>query len=610
MNHHNDPYYPVNIPPYQQPHEASLNFQQAQYPQFEENYHVAVQPYVANNFHNPELQFYPQNPYEHAPGFPQQQPAVVNHNAVFHGLHFNAHCPIHQIPITHLCKAPNCKTRLLCEACAGDHLIQSYDHHSSTVLYKDFLGDSTLNELNQLSQEEHALSEPLDPKYPDVCSTIQDAFKDLKARVDELMNQAEEKALQRVKEHFLLKKDTTLWEVLKVDYLTARDIYLASVVGVPSHALENFIQVLNLIERKKKEKAQDLEATLKHEKEQMDKFLLRLKENIPLLTDNLFSNKEEDDQKLSLLINPESITFKTKVKGDHKYIFNAMTFIPKLDQFVSTSEGGTITTWNPTTFAPITTYKVHNDKINSIVYVDKENLLVTGSQDKSIRLFPVTSHDINIKKPEIFTSHTAPVRSLLVLEGEDRLASAGEDADIRIWNLKARNLDTIISTNGWKTSGDEMIFIRPERWIVAAGQGEIRIYDYIKRQFIMSQDVMKKMGSLYFLNDRRWLVAQDSKDRIQIWKLDSEKKKLRKEKALKLPNKAKKSVYFKCFDESDTLLVSGGSNKISAFDLASGKLVKEIETGLQKTTSITLLKNERRMVVGDAGSNMLGILHY
>jgi hypothetical protein len=29
-------------------------------------------------------------------------------------------------------------------------------------------------------------------------------------------------------------------------------------------------------------------------------------------------------------------------------------------------------------------------------------------------------------------------------------------------------------------------------------------------------------------------------------------------------------------------LVSGGSDKISAFDLASGQLVKEIETGLQK----------------------------
>lgn len=155
-----------------------------------------------------------------------------------------------------------------------------------------------------------------------------------------------------------------------------------------------------------------------------------------------------------------------------------------------------------------------------------------------------------------------------------------------------------------------MIFIRPERWIVAAGAGEIRIYDYIKRQFIMSQSVMKKMGSLYFLNDRRCLVAQDSKDRIQLWKLDSEKKRLRKEKTLKLAHKAKKPVYFKCFDESDLLLVSGGSDKISAFDLASGQLVKEIETGLQKTTSITLLKNERRMVVGDAGSNMLGVLNY
>jgi len=452
--------------------------------------------------------------------------------------------------------------------------------------------------------------EPSDPRYQAISASISKAFGELRTRGEELLNQAEEKAQQKVKEYFILGKDAQGWSDLRQDYLVKRDAYLAGGVGMQNKELEDFIKVLNDIQARKIQREVEIQENLKLGRDQMDKFLQRMKENIAILTDTLFQMNREDPQQPPTIIDPAKIYYSKEVKGDHKLILNAMTYIPKVDQLITGSECGTLTAWNPTTYAPITTYKVHSNAINTILYVERENLLFTGSKDKSVRAFPVNSNGINIKKPEVFTSHTAPVRSLLLLEGEDRIASAGEDADIRVWHLKSRNLDTIISTRGWKTTGDEMAWIKPERWIAAAGKKEIRIYDYVTRELLIKQGAMKMTGSLCFMMEKRLLAVQDDNNRITMWKLDSDKKKLRREMRLKLPEKAKKPVYFKCFEESDMIVASTGTNKVVVFDLTNGQNVKEIETKLQNPTCFTLLKNERRIAVGDAGSNLVGFLHY
>lgn len=584
-----------NLPSLTVQYQVSYNpvhqFQPVQYPDFNQNQHP--------DFNQP--QFHAQPELQHAPS--------VHPEAVLKFQHLNARCTLHQYPMNLVCQSPVCNKRLLCGLCAEEHGKNYSGHKGSITALQDLLDDSIIAQLDNLIREEQYSKYPHGDKCEKAMSDIHFTFEGLKLNVIELLNQAEEQAKEKAKEFFMSKQGRG-WDHIRREYLNKKDIFLQSNPGVQTLELVQLIDIVNKIKAQQFELENDLLEALRAQKNQADKFLMRLKENIGLITDNLFADKNKDSQALPVKIDPNYIYYNTESKGDHKLLLNAVTCIPKYDQLVTANEAGVISLWNSTTFGHLGSYKVHNDAVNALLYVESEGILVSASKDKSIRLIPVREEGLHIKKIEVFRSHSAPVKSLVLLEGEDRFASGGEEPDIRVWNFKTRNLDNIINTKGWKVTGDEMAFIRPERWIVAAGTKKIRIYDYVTRELLITQSVVKMMGSLAFLSEKRLLVAQDDNDRIMVWKVDGEKKKLKTEKKIKLKNKVKGQAYFKCFEDSDMMLVSMRSNKVGVYKLSTGAFLKDIETKLNNTTGMTVLKNERRIVVGDSGSNNLGVLQY
>lgn len=511
-------------------------------------------------------------------------------------------CTAHHKALKYICKDEICTQRLLCEVCVESQL------HKDVATNKELLDASLLYILELYAKEEESVFKPVDDRYHGVCSTISSSFEDLRAQINELLIQSEERAKARAKEYFLQPKSKK-WVGLKEEYTSAKAAYLKVQSKGQSKELDEFVQTVNKVLHHKKEKEQDsIQEVLEVQKKEMTQMLQRFKGSLSLIMDKLYPNvsgMQEHDSKFD----GSALKYFKGVKTNNKLTVNSILYISKLDQVVTGSETGTISTWNPRTFDPIMTYNVHDGAINSMIYLEKESLLFTGAKDTFVQIFPVTPGGLSIPKAQVLVGHTEAVRSLLYLEGEERVASAGEDPDIKIWNVRTGNLEMTISTKGWRSSGDEMAFIRPQKWIAVAGKKEIKIFDYVTKECVITQ-AAKAVGSMEYLMEKQLFVMQEESEKISLWKVDAEKKKLRKEKKFKLPMSLKKPAYFKCIESSELGLVSTGTNKVFVYDLATGGLIKQIETNLQSTTCITWLKNERRILIGDSGSGLLGLLQY
>ncbi|KAJ2815432.1 hypothetical protein FBU31_006932 [Coemansia sp. 'formosensis'] len=77
----------------------------------------------------------------------------------------------------------------------------------------------------------------------------------------------------------------------------------------------------------------------------------------------------------------------------------------------------------------------HNHIVKSADFADDDVTVITGSQDKSVRIFDITRPD----QPSTFATHSAPVRSVKWSRHKNVVISAGDDKRINVFDLRAPN---------------------------------------------------------------------------------------------------------------------------------------------------------------------------
>ena len=61
--------------------------------------------------------------------------------------------------------------------------------------------------------------------------------------------------------------------------------------------------------------------------------------------------------------------------------------LPEKNVIVAVSSGGKISVFNKETKQLIKEFKAHSDYIRSIIFLEKQKLIITASDDKSIKIF-------------------------------------------------------------------------------------------------------------------------------------------------------------------------------------------------------------------------------
>jgi WD40 repeat protein len=113
----------------------------------------------------------------------------------------------------------------------------------------------------------------------------------------------------------------------------------------------------------------------------------------------------------------------------HTNLINSLVYDATHNRLISGSGDKTIKVWDMANGTCIRTLSGHTDWINSLVYDATHNRLISGSDDKTIKVWDM----VNGTCIQILSGHTDCINSLVYDATHNRLISGSADETIKVW---------------------------------------------------------------------------------------------------------------------------------------------------------------------------------
>jgi WD40 repeat protein len=314
--------------------------------------------------------------------------------------------------------------------------------------------------------------------------------------------------------------------------------------------------------------------------------------------------------------------FKLKVKTScsipcsEGVLYEACAFIPKwkvLAVGFRKNQQGSLGLYNLDSHEVVSSVpNVHKKWINHVIWVEKWNYIVTCSNDMKIKVFAVSNQGKTVKAITTFRGHTNLVRCIKYLDGEDLLVSAGDDAGIKVWDLKGLRRFATICTEA-NTNMDGSIAYIPKDKLIGVGfrSGVIRFYHLYKKSMVFEF----KTGfenfytyGLQYLPKRKLILGRVKESTITIWKYDDENKKVEQYKTIKA-----KGNYPDCIvanEDESQLLFTSRDQFLEVYDFGTDKTaMHNLGPYISKTNALVFLDSLGKVSVCDYTSGKVCILH-
>ncbi len=160
--------------------------------------------------------------------------------------------------------------------------------------------------------------------------------------------------------------------------------------------------------------------------------------------------------------------------------------------------------------------KGHKETIRSLEFSPKSDLILSGSEDNTVRLWSAT----NGKLLKTIKSHIDPVNSVGFSPNSDSFFSASEDGYLRIWNLDGKLIyefkdhespimDAQFSPDGKKilTGGDD---------------GKMVLNDLVKKTKKVFDAHSNSVRSVEFSKDGNKILSSSEDRFVKLWKISGE----------------------------------------------------------------------------------------
>jgi WD40 repeat protein len=235
----------------------------------------------------------------------------------------------------------------------------------------------------------------------------------------------------------------------------------------------------------------------------------------------------------------------------------------------------------------------HTGTIGALAVIPDGSLLVTGGDDKTVRVWEVTSG----KQLRSFQGHLTPVTAVATRGDGRQIASASEDGAIRVWDLNTED-DHRAMTDA--TDSLWAVAFSPDGKRVAAAGSDlsIRVYDPETGKLEATLSGAKSpITSLAFLADSNRLVAAGGDQVVVVW--DVSAKKVLKE----LPGH--ESAVLSVAVSDDGKVISGSADKtVRAFDPAGEKALWTWKSR-SAVCAVAVRKGGKQAVVGTADGSLV-----
>ncbi|BAQ64936.1 DnaJ domain-containing protein [Geminocystis sp. NIES-3709] len=181
-------------------------------------------------------------------------------------------------------------------------------------------------------------------------------------------------------------------------------------------------------------------------------------------------------------------------------------------------------------------FKAHSGAINSISIASNGQIFVTGSNDKTIKIWKLNNGEL----VSILPDQKEAIYSVVISPDSHYLATAGKDKNIKIWNLSQQVLYATL--DGWFSGHQDEIL------------------------------------SLSFTPDSQYLVSGSKDKTVRMWNIHNQ------EEVLKYTTYGDKILTINCDKTGNYLATAGYERWIKILNLKTGKLAKSLKTNAVVTT--------------------------
>jgi len=217
-----------------------------------------------------------------------------------------------------------------------------------------------------------------------------------------------------------------------------------------------------------------------------------------------------------------------------------------------------------------------------------------------------------LKAITTFRGHTNLVRCIKYLDGEDMIVSAGDDPDIKVWDLKNLRRFANISTNG-QTNMDGSIAHIPKDKLIGVGfrTGFVRFYHLYKKNLVMEFKTGYENFYTYglqYLPKRKLILGRVKEHVIKVWKYDDENKKVEPYKTINA-----KGNYPDCIvpnEDESQLLFTSRDQFLETYDFSTEKTAMvNLNPHIKKTNALVFLESMGKVSVCDYNTGKVCVLH-
>lgn len=506
-------------------------------------------------------------------------------------------CPSHsKHPITSFCLKPGCPTPYICSSCKNSHPKGHSKHFTSLQsLFDDQFTTQYAKHLNTRFSTEH-----IESSHREVISILNKLEDEVVSSIRELKRNAEE---------YYNDLSSTV-ERLRKTYREYTDLSsLSTRTEVEPEQVKQLLDNYRILKQDIKVFDLSLEAVQENLQREVDTVSHKFKYDILGKLKANMALKPIDFSKLK-------IKTTIPIPASEGVLYEACAFIPKWKTlavgFRKTQQGSlglfNLDSQELASVAP----DVHKRWINHVIWLEKRNFIVTCSNDMKIKVFAVSNEGKKLKEVATFRGHTNLVRCIKYIDEEDLLVSAGDDPDIKLWDMKALRRSCTISTN-CNTNMDGSIAYIPKDKLIGVGfrTGFVRFYHIYKRTMVMEF----KTGfenfytyGLQYLPKRKLILGRVKEHVIKVWKYDDEKKKVEPFKTINA-----KGSYPDCIvpnEDESQLLFTSRDQFLESYDFANDKTsAVNLNPHIKKTNALVFLESMGKVSVCDYTSGQICILH-
>jgi len=239
---------------------------------------------------------------------------------------------------------------------------------------------------------------------------------------------------------------------------------------------------------------------------------------------------------------------------------------------------------------PVFTLTGHTGAVRSVAFNPSENLLASASDDRTIRLWDLTTGQ------ELFTlvGHTGEVNSVAFSTDGQYLISGSRDRTVRLWDGSARNPNAATVLSG-PDSIVLSVAYSPDGKSIAAGDGHesVHIWDLdAARQIGLSTLIghQDRIRGIAYNSDGKFLAVGDNTGATNIWSMASG------EIAQQLPAVGGKMWGLAYSPDGQQIVTCSEDDKSRVWDAATGDLLATL-SGHEEDVEKAAFSPDGRFVV-------------